>query len=79
MANEYLQSFSADEQQREEKLDELFNIAFNFINIDANWAAISKLADYILGSKKNIIGCEEIASILEQSVAHFQNRRTMVR
>lgn len=79
LANEYLQSFSADKQQREEKLDELFNIAFNFISIDANWAAISKLADYILGSKKNIIDCEEIASILEQSVAHFQNRRTMVR
>lgn len=79
LANEYLQSFSADKQQREEKLDELFNIAFDFINNDANWAAINKLADYIIGSSKNIIGCEEIILMLDQSVAHFQNRRAMVK
>lgn len=79
LANEYLQSFSADKQQSDEKLDELFSVAFDFINNDANWAAIIKLADYILGSTKNIIGCEEIVSMLDQSVAHFQNQRTMVR
>jgi len=79
LADEYLQSFSADKQQRDEKLNELFRDAFDFINNDANWAAVSKLANYILGSNKNIIGCEEIVSILDQSVAHFQNRRTMVR
>jgi hypothetical protein len=79
LAYEYLQSYSADQRQIEEKLDELFNAAFNFINNDANWAAISKLAEYILSSHKNIIGCEKIVSILDESVAHFQNRRTMVR
>ena len=78
LANEYLLSFSADKQQRDRKLEELFSIAFNFVNNDVNWAAITKLADYILGSSKNIIGCEEIILMLDQSVAHFQNRRAMV-
>jgi hypothetical protein len=79
LAYDYLQSYSADKQQRDEKLDELFNVAFNFVNNDANWAAINKLAGYILDSSQTIIGCEKIVSILDQSVVHFQNRRSMVR
>lgn len=79
LANEYLLSFSADKQQKDKKLDELFSMAFDFINDDANWAAITKLADYILGGNKNIIGCEEIVSMLDQSVNHFQNRRIIAR
>jgi len=75
LAHEYLQSYSADKQRRDEKLDELFTLAFNFVNNDANWAAIAKLADYILGSNKNTIYCEEIVSILDESVVHFQNRK----
>jgi len=66
LANEYLQSFTSCKQQQVEKLDELFVAAFNFINDQANWAAITKLADYILDSNKNIISCEEVISILEQ-------------
>jgi hypothetical protein len=79
LANEYLQSYSADKQQRAEKLDELFAVAFNFVNNDANWAAITKLAEYVLGSSKNIIDCEEIVSVLDQSVEHFRNRRSRLR
>ncbi len=79
LANEYLQSFSDDKQQRNEKLDELFTVAFDFVNNDANWAAITKLADYILGDSENIIGCEEIVSMLDESIDHFQNRRIMTR
>lgn len=79
LANDYLQSFSTDKQQKDEKLAELFTLAFNFINDDANWAAITKLAGYILGSNKNIACCEEIVSILDQSIAHFQNRRINAR
>ncbi|MDO9185924.1 MAG: hypothetical protein Q7W13_07925, partial [Bacteroidia bacterium] len=79
LVNEYLHSFSVDKQQKDEKLDELFTVAFNFIKDDANWAAITKLADYIFGSSKNIICCEEIVSILDQSVEHFKNRRTRTR
>ncbi len=79
LANEYLQSYSADKQQRDEKLGELFTVAFDFVNNDANWAAIVKLAEYVLGSSKNIIDCDEIISILDQSVEHFHNRRSQPR
>ncbi len=75
LANEYLQSFSADKQEQDEKLDELFSVAFDFVNNDANWAAINQLAGYILDSSKNIIDCDEIVSVLDQSVEHFHNRR----
>lgn len=79
LANEYLQSYSTNKQQRDEKLDELFTVAFNFVNNDANWAATTKLADYILDSNKNTIYCEEIVSMLDESVAHFHNRRIRAR
>jgi hypothetical protein len=65
LAREYLESFSANRQQQEEKLDELFAVAFDFINDYANWKAITKLANYILTSNKNIINCEEVVSVLE--------------
>jgi hypothetical protein len=62
---EYLQCLSACKQQQSKKLDELFAVAFNFINDRANWTAIIKLANYILDSNKNIISCEEVALLLE--------------
>ena len=65
LVNDYLQSFSACKQQQDEELDALFAIAFNFINDQANWAAITKLANYILDSNKNIISCDEVISLLE--------------
>jgi hypothetical protein len=65
LAIEYLQSFSTCKQQQDEKLNELFAVAFNFINDRANWSAITKLAKYILNSHKNIISCEEVVSLLE--------------
>ncbi|MDD5319836.1 MAG: hypothetical protein PHD43_04330 [Methylococcales bacterium] len=65
LAREYLESFSVNRQQQEAKLDELFLDAFDFINDRANWKAITRLADYILKSNKNIIGCEEVVSLLE--------------
>ena len=65
LANDYLQSFSACKKRQDEKLAELFYQAFNFINDQANWTAISKLAHYILNSNKAIISCEEVVSIVE--------------
>jgi hypothetical protein len=66
MAYEYLQCFSACKQQQSKKLDELFDVAFDFINDRTNWAAITKLANYILDSNKNIIDCDEVVTLLEQ-------------
>lgn len=79
LAHDYLQSFSTDPQQKEDKLAELFGEAYSFINNGANWAAITKLADYMLNSSKNIIHCDEIVSMLDQTVAHFQHRRLSAR
>ncbi|MCK9394870.1 MAG: hypothetical protein M0Q44_04705 [Methylobacter sp.] len=79
LVNEYLHSFSANKQQKDDKLGELFTEAFDFVNNDANWAAIIRLADYIFDSSADIIYCEEVVSILEQSVGHFQNRRSTAR
>lgn len=79
LANDYLHSFSTDNQQKDNKLNELFTVAFDFVNDDANWAAITHLARYIFDSRKNIIDCEEVVSMLDQSIEHFHNRRSKVR
>jgi hypothetical protein len=64
LANEYINSFYTRKEQRDEKLDELFTIAFNFINDKASWAAVTKLAKYIIDSNKNIISHEEVSALL---------------
>lgn len=75
LVNDYLHFFTANKQQKDEKLAELFTLAFNFINNPAYWSAVAKLAGHVLNSHKNIICCEEIVSILDQSLDHFQHRR----
>lgn len=79
LINEYLQSFFAD-KQKNEKLDELFTEAFDFVNNDIHWAAITKLANHILGSHcENSMGSEEIGVMLDQSIANFKDRRGKAR
>lgn len=65
VVNEYLHSYSADQQEQHEILAHVFINAFNFVNDHANWEAISSLASYILTSDKNIIGCAEVAAVLD--------------
>ncbi|MDP2097136.1 MAG: hypothetical protein U1D70_16755 [Methylobacter sp.] len=65
LVNEYLQSFSTSQQQRDDKSAELFALAFSFIMDTSNWAAITLLANYILDSHKNIISYEEIALLFD--------------
>ncbi|MFZ2169843.1 MAG: hypothetical protein WAW61_09425 [Methylococcaceae bacterium] len=77
LLNEYLQCYFAN-RQKDEKLDELFIEAFYFVNNDANWLAITRLADYILGSI-NSICYEDIVSMLDQSIVDFKERRAKVR
>lgn len=79
LAHEYLQSLSGDQQQKDQKLDELFGFAFNFVNNDKNWMAITELADYILNSDKNIICCEDVISVLDKSVNHHHQRNIKAR
>jgi hypothetical protein len=65
LAYEYLESFSSCKQLQDEKLNELFAVACDFVSNSANWKAITKLANYILESNKNIIRCEEVVSVIE--------------
>ena len=63
----YLEHFIASKQQREAKMLELFNQAYQFINHFIHWRAIMKLAGYILDNEENTISCEEAISIFEQA------------
>jgi CheY-like chemotaxis protein len=67
LITKYIQSFSTDKQKQDIKLHEMFGVAFNFINDQANWTAITSLANYILNSNNNIISSEEIALLIELS------------
>ena len=64
LAWDYLESYSKDKQKQDEKLNELFIAAGNFISDSKNWLAITKLADYIILSDKEIIRYEEVISLL---------------
>ena len=77
LLNEYLHCFFAN-HEKEKKLEALFIEAFNFINNDANWAAIMKLADYIV-VRDTTIGYDEIVSMLDTSIASFKERRAQAR
>jgi CheY-like chemotaxis protein len=68
LAVDYVQHFSACKQRQDEKLHELFTIAFNFINDRANWLAITRLANYILNGNKLIISNEEVASLVNEVI-----------
>jgi hypothetical protein len=64
LVREYVEGFSKCKKLQDAKMDELFDLACEFISDASNWKAITKLADFILKSNKNIISCEEVASVL---------------
>jgi hypothetical protein len=68
--SDYLDCFALDQQQREQKLTELFFLAFQFIVNPVNWHAIVALADCILTDNKYIVEYQELATILENPVAY---------
>lgn len=79
IVNSYLKCFF-DEKQKNKKLDELFLEAFSFVNNDANWFAITSLANYIIDSASvDIIYYQEISLILDRSMVKFIERRTKAR
>jgi hypothetical protein len=65
LVREYVENFSASKQQQDKKLAELFDEACNFISDDSNWKAITKLANYILETNKNMISCEEVVTVVQ--------------
>jgi hypothetical protein len=64
---EYLENFISDNSLHEEKIAELFNKAFQFIDSHVHWKAIERLACYILNNTKNTISCEEAIAVLDES------------
>lgn len=63
---EYLDCFSDEPSIRQHKIDALFAAAFGFINKRGNWRAIIALAQTILVNKNDVIGYQEIVSILDE-------------
>ena len=64
---DYLESIISDVSLIEEKMVELFDQAYQFIDSPIHWRAIERLAGYILVNTKNAIGCEEAISVLDES------------
>jgi hypothetical protein len=64
----YLDDFSLPPIRKADMLVELHSASFDFINQADHWRAISDLANYMLGSKKEIIACEEAVAILEAAM-----------
>ncbi len=79
LVNEYLQIFSGD-KQKDQKRSDLFTRAFDFVSNDANWSAITQLANYILAAKhKNTMCYEEVVALLDRAIANFKDRRAVAR
>lgn len=64
LIDEYLRCFSDNEQERADKLNELFIMAFCFVNDYHNWRAITKVADYILKTDNHTITYDEVAETI---------------
>ncbi len=63
---EYLENYIADRTRHQEKIAQLFNHAFEFINSPRYWRSIVRLADYIVNHKEKIISCEEAIAELDK-------------
>ncbi|MDD2725023.1 MAG: hypothetical protein PHH59_13510 [Methylovulum sp.] len=72
LVNDYLDCFNFDPMAREQKIAELFAVAFTFIHDRDNWRAIIGLANFILANSQQVIECEEIIAVLD---AHSGARR----
>ena len=77
--NEYFQCSSADKKQKDHKLNVLFNEAFDFVNKDAHWQAITQLVNHMLDSRAERMACEEIVGQLDLAMANFKDRRGLER
>jgi hypothetical protein len=65
LAKEYLDCLGVETEEKERLISELFLAAYQFINQGSHWRAIVALADFILGSGKKVIPCEEIIQVLD--------------
>lgn len=74
-AEGYLECFIASKTQREEKMQELLEQAFRFVENPCHWQCIFSLANFILDSQQEVISCDEAIGIFDrclEPVALFQ-------
>ncbi|MEQ1635037.1 MAG: hypothetical protein ABL903_00005 [Methylococcales bacterium] len=62
---DYLHSYSAEQQVRDESLVHFLRLAFDFVNNASNWQAIARLAHFILTGSASEISCEQAAVLLD--------------
>jgi len=73
LINDYLDCFNFGHVNREQKINELLALAFNFIHDRENWRAIMGLANFILTNSQPVIAYKEIIAVLD--AAHNGARR----
>lgn len=66
---DYLDGFRMPPMKKAERIKELHFASFDFINQAPHWRAISRLANFIMTSKRDSISCEEAAALLETALA----------
>lgn len=71
---EYLNAYVADGNRHPEKLEELFALAFQFIDSADNWRAISRLAAYLIKHPDQVTPCETVFALLNDSPVTHSNR-----
>ena len=64
LVSEYIDNFCTTKQEQNEKINELFTTAFDFVTDDSNWKAITKLANYLTESSEDTISYDEVVSVL---------------
>ena len=65
LISDYMACLISAESERSQKLSELYEAAFRFVENEYNWALISALAGFIIENPKTVISCEEIGSFIE--------------
>lgn len=63
--SEYMECFSPHKAEREQNLNRLFLNAFNFVDAQSNWQAITRLAEFIRSANRPIISSEDVFSLIE--------------
>jgi hypothetical protein len=64
--NDLMGCYLPNRAERKQKLAELFLASYSFINKNANWRAITTLAEAICLNPKEVYSCEELMALLDE-------------
>ena len=68
LVTEYMDCLMLNKEDYERKLQGLYLAAYNFVSNQANWNAITSLAEHILDESASCLNCDEVISLLESYV-----------